>query len=385
MAHSNTGRPKKGKRRATHPYLAKYPEFPLSFNKSNNQWYKTIKGRRHYFGTEPVEARRRYEEALSYLVRGEQPPQPGGMTVGDLFDLYLEDREKDLEVGGIKPRTFRDYCARLKFVAGQLGRSTPVEALNPARFKELRRAIEKRHGSSPTVVTATVNIAKLPFSWADDEGLHDKPKWGKAFKGASKREIRQKRKSYGRQTFNPDEIRALLDAASPLMRAAILVGINGGYTQDEVSKLRRVWLDRETGILDHQRSKTLIDRRVPLWTETLEAIDALPVRQPDKDAKGLIFVTRTGKSYTTDKGDNGIGQSFSRLMKKVGIQLDHVGFGKFRATFETVSDEAGDRTARDICMGHVIEDGGIGEHYNRFNDDDRLRAVVDHVHGWLFG
>ena len=41
MARKSTttkkGRPRKGKRAATHPYIAKHPDFPLSYNPTNKQ------------------------------------------------------------------------------------------------------------------------------------------------------------------------------------------------------------------------------------------------------------------------------------------------------------------------------------------------------------
>ena len=53
-----------------------------------------------------------------------------------------------------------------------------------------------------------------------------------------------------------------------------------------------------------------------------------------------------------------------------------------RYTFETVAGASKDQVAVDAIMGHV--DTTMAGNYRERIDDDRLKAVVDHVHAWLF-
>ncbi|HEY2415583.1 MAG TPA: hypothetical protein VGI40_25295 [Pirellulaceae bacterium] len=56
-------------------------------------------------------------------------------------------------------------------------------------------------------------------------------------------------------------------------------------------------LKLETGWLDFPRIKTGIERKIPLWPETIEALKAVIAarRQPaGKAHEGLVFLTRLG-------------------------------------------------------------------------------------------
>jgi hypothetical protein len=48
-----------------------------------------------------------------------------------------------------------------------------------------------------------------------------------------------------------------------------------------------------------------------------------------------------------------------------------------------VADEARDQPAADFSMGH--ESPHMSTVYREKISDERLRAVADHVHRWLFG
>src|SRR5262249_39330715 len=60
-----------------------------------------------------------------------------------------------------------------------------------------------------------------------------------------------------------------------------------------------------------------------------------------------------------------------------------IGFYTLRHVFRTVADAARDPVAIDLIMGH--SDPSMGAHYRQRVEDDRLRAVADHVRRWLFG
>lgn len=389
------GRPTKAKRGAIHPYLKKHPECPLSYHTSSGRWYKTLRQRRHYFGTDPEAAMRRYVAEWPYIERGVPLPtdsEVSGVTLSGLLNLWLADRQLDVDADKLKLATWRQYREVAEFIVGRLGRLTPVKALRPADFATLHRAMVRKWGASPSVLSRVVTVARMPFKWGwESEVIHDAVRMGPRFKIASKADKREKRHQRGRQTFTAAEVRKMLDAASVELRAAILLGINGGYSQREVAEIECMSVDLDTGWIDHLRAKTRQPRRVPLWTETIAAINALPGNEPKPEAVGLLFVTRNGLKYVREyvnENDNLIrcdvfGTAFNRVRRGLGINLDHAGFGKLRATHRTVADAAGDANASRLIMGHSLGEG-VEEAYIRTIEDDRLRTVTDHVHSWLW-
>ena len=89
----------------------------------------------------------------------------------------------------------------------------------------------------------------------------------------------------------PTEIETILRAAGPTLRAMSLLGINAGLGNQDVALLRRKNLDLKTGWLDFPRPKTGVQRRCPLWPETVALLKALRKRQPCADDEPL-FVLR---------------------------------------------------------------------------------------------
>src|SRR5262249_38984979 len=121
-----------------------------------------------------------------------------------------------------------------------------------------------------------------------------------------------------------------------------------------------------------------------LWPETVEAIRAaLTKRKEPKDPTdaGLVFVTKYGESWAKDVADSPITKETRKLLNATGIG-GRRNFYVLRYTFRTVADEAKDSAATDHIMGH--ETPTMASAYREKISDDQLRAVVNHVHAWLF-
>src|SRR5262249_31119875 len=142
-------------------------------------------------------------------------------------------------------------------------------------------------------------------------------------------------------------------------------------------------VDLAGGWLTYFRPKTGIDRRIPLWPETVAALaDWLKQRKaPDapKDA-GVVFTTKYSPAWSV------AGPGLSHEVRKLLGTLDingHRGFYCLRHTFQTVGDECGDFIAVRRIMGHASSD--IADVYRERVSDERLRKVTDHVRAWLHG
>jgi integrase len=275
-------------------------------------------------------------------------------------------------------------------------------------LKEIQKGSPKRAGRSKQGLGLVrlgneITRVKSVFKFALENGLIDKPMlFGTEFKKPEESEIRGERQANGKkQSLTPDEIHRLLDAADVQMRAMLLVAVNAAMGNNDVATLPIDALDLDGGWITYPRPKTKIDRRCPLWPETVRALRAwLAVRpEPEQEsAKGCVFVTARGRQWLSDvtakfKDESEVEQriaypvvaAFSALAKRVGVHRKGVGFYVFRHVFRAQADGALDGVAIDRIMGH--KDPTMGGHYRDTGsgiDDSRLIAVAQRVHDWLF-
>ncbi len=83
--------------------------------------------------------------------------------------------------------------------------------------------------------------------------------------------------------FEAIDIRRMLEAASSQLRAMILLGVNCGFGNADCGLLPLSALDLDGGWVNFPRPKTGIQRRCPLWPETVRALrEALDTRPQPK-------------------------------------------------------------------------------------------------------
>jgi len=100
----------------------------------------------------------------------------------------------------------------------------------------------------------------------------------------------------------------------------ILLGIDGDMGNSDVAWLPTRAVDLQRGWLNHTRPKSGVDRRVPLWPETIDALkEALAQRHDPADPahEPEFSISRHGKSYT-DPAVNGfrVGQEMAIPLAK---------------------------------------------------------------------
>ena len=261
-----------------------------------------------------------------------------------------------------------------------LGKTMFVEQVRPADLLGYRRTMAKTLGAH--ALTNEVTRVRSVFLFAFANGLIDRPVAFGEFKRPSKSVIRRQRSANGPRMFEAEQLRHILAAASPNMRAMILLGINCGFGNTDVATLPTSAVDLQAGWIEYPRPKTGIARRCPLWPETVCAIKTvLAVRGDDYPA---VFLTSKLKQPWANgsRGPNGITHEMTKLLRAIGEYRPGVGFYALRHTFQTVADELGDYIATRRIMGHV--DDSMSDTYRERFSDDRLRRVTDHVCAWLY-
>jgi integrase len=369
-----------------------YPDFPLCFHPPSGRLYKSIKGKRHYFGyaRDWQAAIDKYEHDREALYAGRKPRQPGdGLTVRDLCNRFLSSKQRLLDSNELSPRTWQDYKGTADRIILEFGRERLVEDLDGDDFDEFRASIAK--GCGPVRLANEIQRVRTVMKYAHDQGYIKQPvRFGSTFKRPQKKVMRKHKAAQGERMLESVELRACIDAAGVQLRAMILLACNGALGQSDISAMDLDVLDLEGGILDYPRVKTAIKRRVPLWKETTDAIrEWLPMRPGAKDPadENAVFLTRCGQRWVkinkTGTPADALGQEFTKLLRELKLKRPGVSFYAIRHSFRTVADATLDFPAIDLVMGH--SDNTMGGRYREHIDDARLRAVVDHVRSWLYG
>ena len=372
-----------------------YPEFPL-YAHASRRWAKTIRGITRYFGPwdDPQAALDKYLRERDDLYAGREPRQQdtNGLTVKELVNRFLYAKELELHDGKIEQRTWDDYddiCGRL---LGFFKHNPYVTDIQPEDFRKLAVYLRKGKRRQAGASTQYNNItrARVVFNFAWDDRLIPAPvNYGKGFRKPSSKELRAARNKKPRKDFRAKEIRALIDAAHPQMKAMILLGINCGLGNTDCAKLHRQALKLKRGWLVFPRPKTEVPRRCPLWQETIDAVKAvLRHRKEPKDAAfaNLVFLTRLGAPWTSKckKGDSPITKEMAKLLKKLHLERLGRNFYGLRHTFQTIGEETNDLIAVDFIMGHTPKSDDMRSVYREKMKKRRLLRVTAHVHKWLF-
>jgi integrase len=385
---------------------------------SNGQWAKTILMKKHYFGPwdDLQGALRRYRAVADDLHAGREPDPivaADGLTLKEGCNLFMNFCREKLDAGSIQPRTYHDYQTMLQGFLHDMGASRPIANLRPTDFQKYRAKL----GCTQSVHTISrqIVLVKAVFKYLFASGYIRQPmNFGPAFLPPPKRlkreheeEMRLERglKMYDVPTIQ--NILAYLDdparqeptyLSRKTLKACILLGLNGGYTNIDCASLDERVLNLETGVIDFLRKKSKVQRYVLLWPETVTALqEAMAERpRPDKpEDKHLALLTRDGKpvlkEYLTfdEQGrlvivsrDQFVSEDFREILKALGCWRKGISFGALRHTFRTIADEAKDDHAAKLVMGHEIP--GMNGVYIQQIGEDRVRAVTEHVRQKIF-
>lgn len=351
----------------------------------SGQWCKTFKGEKLYFGTwdDPKGALQEWKAYEAQHVLGMAPesnPSVGEMTVRNALVQFLDAKKLMVERGDMGQPTLKQYQRLAIWLAEGIGPHRLVETLTPNDFTKLRNSFPSswsiRYRDNRIMDTRTL------FKWVYDNALIDRPvRYGSDWSKTPKRKKRLEERDKPSKEFTRQETLDMLKAASPTMRAMILLGINAGYgnvdcTRLKASDIKGVWLDAPRG-------KTGQKRRCWLWKETR---DALKIVLSDHNGTGPILRTPAGNPWVDENsGNDRLVEPFRKLRDKVGCYRKNVGFYSFRHMTETIASDAPIPNVQpviDLIMGH--DDGTMASNYRESISDARIKKVCQHLRGWLF-
>jgi integrase len=264
-----------------------YPDFPL-FPHATRRWAKKIRGKLHYFGPwdDWPAALEKYQQQRDDLHAGRTPQADrDGLTVRNMCNRFMTAKEIQRDAGSITPRTFADYLVTCKLIVDSFGKRRLVSDLVSADFELLQKSLAKTR--NPNTLGNEITRVRVAFKYAYDAGLIDQAiRFGPTFKKPGKRILRGVRNSQEKRLFSAEEIYEMLEIATVPMRAMILLGINCGFGNSDCGKLPKSAVDLKTGWINFPRPKTQVERRSPLWPETVEAIQAALKCRPDPKLPG---------------------------------------------------------------------------------------------------
>lgn len=361
-------------------------DWPLTAN-SNGQWSKKIRQKVYYFGVweAPQEAMANYLAVKDELFAGRTPRNQSQATIETLVNAFVRTKTLMVDDGRLAQRTMEEYVAAIHRVCAAVPRTQPLEEVRPADFERLLASFPKTWG----LVRRGNEIRRIRvlFNYAHKQGITTTPmRFGEAFRLPSPRDMRLHRQSQPAKLLAVDEVRAMLRLARGNIRAMILLGVNAGYGNHDVGYLRRSHL--AGGFATFPRHKTGVNRRTPLWPETLVALEEAarsrpePANEADAD---LVFLTRYGSPWTKDDRNNPLSHEIRKLLDQIGVRRRGVNFYALRHTFRTLADDIRDPVAVRGLMGHAPPADDMGHVYQEDLPDWRLQQVTNYVRARLLG
>ena len=196
-----------------------------------------------------------------------------------LCNEFLTNKKNKLDAGELSPRTWQTHYQTCKTLLAHFGPDQRVDDLRPDDFVTFRGVLAKRYGV--VGLHNAINCVRGVFKFALEQEKIEKPvRYGQSLDRPSKRTLRKAREEAGERLFTSKELHQLLDAADPQIRAMIMLGLNAGFGNSDVANLPRRSVDLASAWLRFPRPKTGIQRRIPLWPETVDALRKAAALRP---------------------------------------------------------------------------------------------------------
>jgi hypothetical protein len=138
----------------------------------NGQYFKKIRGRFFYFGTDADAALEEYRKVKDDLLAGKSPAvadDPNAVTIRLICNRFLACKMDRLQSGDLGQRTYDQYVEACTLLGRTFGKTKPVADLRSHDFAQLRNKMAKRWG--PERMGNAIQSIRSVFKFAFEEGL----------------------------------------------------------------------------------------------------------------------------------------------------------------------------------------------------------------------
>jgi integrase len=373
----------------------------------NGQWCKKVLGKLYYFGTDYGTAVDEWLKCKDSLLAGRgKPVESDEPTITQLANLYYDACRAKIEAGDFSIRSLAESKNTLLRLIELRGEDDQPSIWGPMDFKEIKsqlfepvarstpgRKVDGKNGKrSPSTVNGDVRRIKAFLNWCSAQKYIPRSDYGTEFSESSARLIRISKARAGKRTFEPKDLKKIIESANRYFLPVILLGINGGMGAKDISLLT---LDQILPIvksksewLECHRNKTGAPRKIWLWPETRKAIKSYlsSVREdPFSDQfDDIAFLTSHRTPWVKESSDgrqDAATQMFTKLRKECKVKSGT--FYDLRRTFQTTGEETLDFPAVSFCMGHIPGTGDMSAKYREVSDE-RVKKVCEIVRDWLY-
>ncbi|RKY10682.1 MAG: hypothetical protein DRP56_00250 [Planctomycetota bacterium] len=329
-------------------------KLPLTLHKTG-QYCKKIKGKIYYFGTDKKVALQRYYDQAAFLHAGRTiSPKPGSdlLSVKMLCNLYLDHQESRVAIKEIKQNHVYDQTLILRNFTKLIGPNCQVCDVSTMDLQNYRKKLIKAK-KSPSTINNRIATIKALYNWALNNEIVEKIPNLRVIKKVTISKIEK-------PIFNMTQIEKLLRSANEQMKAMIWLGLNCGFGCTDCAQLKWGNIDLKKSRVIFPRGKTGVNRNLPLWPETIDALRKI------RKSGDLVFYTSRGNTWvrmieSTDKHgnkkyvkDDAVTKEFSKLLKKANLKTEKgVGFYTLRRTAATLAARSGDPFAVQKLLGHT--------------------------------
>lgn len=376
---------------------------PYHGNRVGGRWWKSIGGKVRYFGggksCNDVESYREAEKEYFEFALNEEKNQTveipmTKMTIADVAEEYLQDlysRHVRGEITAIYVEKSRLYLSQVLDRMGEKKINSITESdFNKYKNQILNKVFDNGDKRTISIYTAKdiLKTLKIFIRWSWKMRLLDHlPRNIDDLAKIHSKLIEEPKPKF----FTLDELSTLWLNANSRTQCFIVLGLNCGYGQTDVSSLRIGEVDYENGYIERDRTKTGIRAKHKLWRVTLRLLKEHCYQYEKKtDGSERVFLTSNNEVLVRDcfKADNkffrsdAIKNAFGRLQKKTEINGGR-GFYALRKTGSSIIEEI-DPLATEMYLAHA--EPGMKRHYaqrpwGRLEDalvemEKRLRDVI---------
>lgn len=262
-------------------------------------------------------------DLLDNWLKGERSPKV--KTVGDAVAAFIARQKARVDGNMLSAGHFDIIMRCAEYFRDFVGKTTGLDKINGQMVEDYHTHLLGKMGGgwSPSYAKRYLTVAKHLIRWAwASELIASLPR------NLDSRDLAIIESPAKIKTFNDQELTKLLAGASGQTRLYLLLSLNCGFTQKDISDLRQDEVDWKSGKIMRKRSKTAKHEAVPtieygLWPETFALLKEYRSRDPVR-----VLLNQDGKPLKTEcirpdgryaKSDN-IRCTYSRLCRKLGIK-----------------------------------------------------------------